>query len=247
MVLLLPVYKAFSIQIKRRRCFCTLEVWKICDGLVLEEIINLFVANHLLVKGIGTGLGALYHFDNLGIGTSVGLSGVERGDCFLCHILLLDFLVNSHALEDGVVLLQLKALRGVLAVLGGDVTAGTGHTTIFVFGALEDNLYAISFYFLCHGLNRLADYFNVLVIAEALGHSSLEGAVETYLIDETKTGGGNFEHNPAVLLYIVELLGEKVGFEGALGATLRVRNIVANHGLLTGDLTDLRHIAMFLL
>ena len=58
----------------------------------------------------------------------------------------------SHPLEDGVVLLQLKALRGVLAVLGGDVTAGTGHTTIFVFGALEDNLHAISFYFLCHGL-----------------------------------------------------------------------------------------------
>ena len=123
------------------------------DGLVLEEIVNFFVTNHLLVKGISASLGALYHFDYLCIGTSVGLSGLERGDCFLCHFLLLDFLVNSHALENGVVLLQLKAFGCILAVLCGNVTAGTGHTTVFVFGALEDNLYTISFNFLCHGSN----------------------------------------------------------------------------------------------
>ena len=65
-------------------------------------------------------------------------------------VILLDFLVNRHALEDGVVLLQLKTFRSILAILGGDVTAGTGHTTIFVFGAFENDLNAVSFNFLCH-------------------------------------------------------------------------------------------------
>ena len=93
----------------------------------------------------------------------------------------------------------------------------------------------------------LADYFDVLAVAVALGNSRSKGAVEAYLVDETKAGSRNLKRNPAVLLYIVELLGEEVGIESALGTTLRVRNIVANHGFLTGDLTDLRHIAMFLL
>ena len=58
--------------------------------------------------------------------------------------------MDGHALKDGVVLLKLETLGSVLAVLGGDVTAGAGHTTILVFGAFEDYLNAITFYFLCH-------------------------------------------------------------------------------------------------
>ena len=100
---------------------------------------------------------------------------------------------------------------------------------------------------MCVSRAVLADYFDVFAVAVALGDGRSEGAVETYLIDEAKACGGNLERNPAVFFYIVEFLGEEVGIEGALGATLRVRNVVANHGFLTGDLTDLRHIAMFLL
>ena len=35
---------------------------------------------------------------------------------------LFDFLVNGHALEDGVVLFEFQTLRRVLAVLRGDIT-----------------------------------------------------------------------------------------------------------------------------
>ena len=56
--------------------------------LVLEEVINLFVANHALVEGVSTSLGALYHLDNLGIATTIGLTGLESSGCFLCHSLL---------------------------------------------------------------------------------------------------------------------------------------------------------------
>ena len=35
--------------------------------LVLEEVFYVFVANHLLIKGVCAGLGALHHFDNLRI------------------------------------------------------------------------------------------------------------------------------------------------------------------------------------
>ena len=55
--------------------------------LVFEEILNVFVAHHALVKNVCTGLGALNHLDNLGVGTTVGLTGLESSDCFLCHVL----------------------------------------------------------------------------------------------------------------------------------------------------------------
>ena len=53
--------------------------------LVLEEIGDFLVAYHLLIEGVSTSLGALHHLDNLGVGTSIGLTGLERSDCFLCH------------------------------------------------------------------------------------------------------------------------------------------------------------------
>jgi hypothetical protein len=35
--------------------------------LVLEEILNGIVGNHLLIKGVRTGLRVLHHLDNLGV------------------------------------------------------------------------------------------------------------------------------------------------------------------------------------
>lgn len=62
--------------------------------LVFEEILNVFVAHHALVKNVSTGLGALHHFDNLGVRTSVCLTGLESSDCFLCHVLKCYYLIS---------------------------------------------------------------------------------------------------------------------------------------------------------
>ena len=53
--------------------------------------------------------------------------------------------MNGHFLEDGVEFLQLDALRGVLAVLGGDVARGARHPRGFMLGAFHDNLHPVSF------------------------------------------------------------------------------------------------------
>ena len=45
--------------------------------LVLEEILDGFVGNHLFVEGIGTRLWVLHHLDDLGVGTAVGLARLE--------------------------------------------------------------------------------------------------------------------------------------------------------------------------
>ena len=73
--------------------------------------------------------------------------------------MLLDFLVNSHFLQNRVVLLELKTLSRVLAVLCGDVTAHARHARGLVLCALQNHLDPITF--LCHdtlisGLYRIA-------------------------------------------------------------------------------------------
>ena len=39
--------------------------------LVLEEVLNGFVGNHLLVKDVSTSLGALNHLDNLCVSATI--------------------------------------------------------------------------------------------------------------------------------------------------------------------------------
>ena len=73
--------------------------------------------------------------------------------------------MNGDLLKDGVILFELETLGGVLAVFGGYVTRGSGHTACLVLGALEDYLYAITFSFLCHSSYCVLEsyYFYVLV------------------------------------------------------------------------------------
>ena len=53
--------------------------------LVLEEILNGLVGNHLLVERVGARLRVLHHLDNLGVGTTFGSTRLQGSDCFLCH------------------------------------------------------------------------------------------------------------------------------------------------------------------
>ena len=62
---------------------------------------------------------------------------------------LLDFLVNSYLLHNGVVLLQLHTGSGIFTVLGSDVTGSAWQTRILVFGAFHNYLNPVAF--LSHG------------------------------------------------------------------------------------------------
>ena len=133
--------------------------------------------------------------------------------------------MDGHALQIGVVLLQLKTLGGVLAVLGGDVTAHAGNAAFFLLGALEDNLHPVSFNFLCHNcilLNCLSYDCNFFPVAIAIGDGLVEGGIQAFLVNDAQTGGAQAQLNPAAFLYIVELLLKQVHIERALGATLGV-------------------------
>lgn len=55
------------------------------NSLLLEEVLDGLVGDHLLIEDVGTRLGALHHLDNLGIGTTVVLTRLQCSDYFLCH------------------------------------------------------------------------------------------------------------------------------------------------------------------
>jgi hypothetical protein len=83
--------------------------------------------------------------------------------------------------------------------------------------------------------------FNFLPVDVSIIDSFLQSRVKTYLIDETETSGTNPETYPALLLYIVEFLVEKIHIETPLGTTLRVRHVIAYLCPSSCDLTNLRH------
>ena len=63
--------------------------------------------------------------------------------------------MNGHAFENGVIFLQFEAVRRVLAVLLGHIARRTRNAGIFMLGAFEDDLNAVSFALLGHFLSRL--------------------------------------------------------------------------------------------
>jgi hypothetical protein len=63
-------------------------------------------------------------------------------------------------------------------------------------------------------------HFYVLPIYKTLGNSLLQGSIQTYFIDHTKTSGANLQLNPTAFFYIVELLAEKVDIKASLCAVL---------------------------
>ena len=98
-------------------------------------------------------------------------------------VLLLNLLVNGHAFQIGVVFLELQTLSGVLAVLGRDVTADAGNASALLLGALQNDLHAITFCFLCHNsvpflLVDNLDFGEVSILS-----SLLQSCIETHLVN----------------------------------------------------------------
>ena len=64
--------------------------------------------------------------------------------------------MNSHLLQDGVVLLKLEALGSILPVLRCDIAGCAGQTALLHLGAFQNHLDSVAFNFLCHSLNSLS-------------------------------------------------------------------------------------------
>ena len=60
--------------------------------------------------------------------------------------------MNSYFLEERIIFLQFQTFRGVFLVLCRDITRHTRHTTGFLLGAFQYDLYSCVFIFLCHFL-----------------------------------------------------------------------------------------------
>ena len=151
---IVPQKKEQSLPNDRKALWTGRPVASLMKSLLCEEFFHVVVEDDFLLEDVGTRLGALYHLDAFGVRTT-GVTGLKSGDRFFCHskfpfLKLLDFFVDGVALQNGVVLLQLQTIRGVLTVFGRDVTRRTGHTAGLVFGALKNYLYACFFSFLCH-------------------------------------------------------------------------------------------------
>lgn len=59
---------------------------------------------------------------------------------------LFDLFVEGVLAQHRVVLLQFDAIRGVLPVLGGDVSGSSGHARILMLGAFQNHLYTVAFF-----------------------------------------------------------------------------------------------------
>lgn len=123
--------------------------------------------HHLFVRVL-TGIGVFDGLDDLdvvaagaGVGGTLAGTGVlryfshdanflvtqkQRMQCRIsCWVNLLDLAVNGHLTQNGVVLLEFHAVGGILTVLLGNVTAGTGLSAGLVLGTLEDDEVAVTF------------------------------------------------------------------------------------------------------
>ena len=118
-----------------------------------QPVVYHFRGHNRLNKGISPCFRRFYHFYSLGQSLWAGLKGCNR---FLCHDLLFYLFMYGHSFQDGIVFFQLHPVRGILLVLGGDVTGSSGHSGLLVLRALHDHLYSVSF--LCHGAVALAGY-----------------------------------------------------------------------------------------
>src|SRR5689334_23207762 len=75
----------------------------------------------------------------------------------------------------------------------------------------------------------------------ALGAQAGEHGVDAVLVDRAQGVGGQAQAHPAVLALHPKAATLQVGEETTLRLVVRVRDVVAHDGALTGDLTDSSH------
>ena len=118
--------------------------------LFLKKVLYFFIRNHLFVKNVSSCLRRFNHFDNLSIRTSL-FTCLQGCYCFLCHgLILFNFFMYCYSFQNRLVLLKFQSFSSIFSVLRCNITRSTRHTTFLVFCTFKDNLYSITFCFLCH-------------------------------------------------------------------------------------------------
>gem|GEM_PF-2761003 len=95
--------------------------------------------------------------------------------------------MDRDLLHHGIVLLQLKTIRGVFTILLRNIPGGTRKTRLLVLSALQNDLDSIAFTFLCHDGNALNLKLNTHV--ETLAGTHLQVQVDTVFVDVAQRGG----------------------------------------------------------
>lgn len=120
-----------------------LNILKIEQLLGVQIVLNLVVQYDFFFEGVCARLirfDSLYHLCVV-LSTALFFQGRYH---FLCHFLF-DLFVNGYFFEDRVEFLQLYSFRSVLTVFCGDVARGASYTRVFMLGAFQYYLYAVSF------------------------------------------------------------------------------------------------------
>ena len=115
-----------------------------------EKILYMIIMNDLFLKLVGTCFTGFCHFN--AFGKQFARSCLECCNNLLCHIisLLLYFLMNCMSLQDGIIFLPLKPVRGILPVLCSNIPGSPWFAALLVFRTLQNNLQSVPFSLLCH-------------------------------------------------------------------------------------------------
>jgi hypothetical protein len=99
----------------------------------------------------------------------------------------------------------------------------------------------------CTGGRSQFDFFTntfrhgELLLDFAAGAKVRQNCFNAVLINRTQCSVSNSQTNPAILAFNPKTAVLQIGHEAALGLVIRVRDAIANHGSLAGDLTHSCH------
>lgn len=145
--------------------------------------------------------------------------------------------MNRHLTENRIVLFKFKPFRRILAVLLGNVPTGAGLTSSLVLGALKDNLVAVAFTLLCHGIDELELNAGI----NSLRFEFLYVSVNTKLVDGTHGAGGYPQCYELTRFGNEEFLFLNVGDKTTLSLPVGARYVIATDGLLARKIANFRH------
>ena len=143
----------------------------------------------------------------------------------------------GYLFEVRIVFPAFEPVGRVLFVFGSDVPRHARYAALLLLGALQNDLDAVAFSFLCHcSVDDLVDVLGSLRL--------FEGGLESLFVNRFDSGGGYFQGNPATFLLQPETLRLQIGIESAFGTPYRVGNVVPGNGGFAGDFASFHSVVL---